>query len=377
MASAAGWLNTDRDGDRLIVTAGGAWTVTDVSAFDRTLAGLEVSGARTARIDLAALESLDTAAAWVLHRALMRLRDRGLDAEIAGARPAHAALLERVAESDLHQVLERPAPGVLLAIVIRLGRAAFDAWREAAGLLSFLGHSVLVLLRSLRHPGRIRIKALVNQLETVGFNALPIVGLLSFLVGVVVAYQGADQLRRFGAEIFTVNLLAISILREMGILLAAIIIAGRSGSAFTAQIGTMQVNQEIDAMQALGLDPMEILVMPRMLALVIVLPLLAVFADIMGLTGGAVISVVVLDISLIQYLERLNEAVSVWSFWVGMIKAPVFGFVIALVGCREGLNVAGSAESVGRQTTKSVVVSIFLVIVLNALFSIFFAVIRI
>ncbi len=262
-------------------------------------------------------------------------------------------------------------------MVDRLGRATADAWREAGDLLAFLGHSTVTLLASLFHPGRIRFRSLVNQLETVGLDALPIVGLLSFLIGVVVAYQGADQLRRFGAEIFTVNLLAISILREMGILLAAIIIAGHSGSAFTAQIGTMQVNQEIDAMRALGFDPMDILVMPRMLALVIALPLLAVFADIMGLAGGAVISVLVLDISLVQYLERLKVAVSAWSFWVGMIKAPVFGFVIALVGCREGLNVSGSAESVGRQTTKSVVVSIFLVILINAMFSILFAMIGI
>lgn len=375
MAAPAGWLNTDREGDRLVVAAGGAWGVTEISAFDQRLALLETGGARTARIDLASLESLDTAAAWVLHRTLMRLREQGLEAEIAGANPAHAALLERIAASDVEQVLERPGAGAFIAVVQHLGRAAIDTWREAAALLAFLGHSTITLMSSLRHPGRIRFKSLVNQLETVGLNAMPIVGLLSFLIGVVVAYQGADQLRRFGAEIFTVNLLAISILREMGILLAAIIIAGRSGSAFTAQIGTMQVNQEVDAMRALGLDPMDILVMPRMLALVIALPLLAVFADIMGLTGGAVISVLVLDISLVQYLERLKGAVSVWSFWVGMIKAPVFGFVIALVGCREGLNVSGSAESVGRQTTKSVVVSIFLVIIINAMFSILFAVI--
>ncbi len=377
MASAAGWLNTEREGDRLIVAAGGAWGVNAIAAFDQRLGDLETAGARTARIDIGAIETMDTAAAWVLHRTLKRLRDDGLEAEIAGASPAHAALLERVAASDFGQVLDRPGPGPFIAVLSHLGRAASDTWQEAGALLAFLGHSTITLLRSLRHPGRIRFKSLVSQLETVGLDAMPIVGLLSFLIGVVIAYQGADQLRRFGAEIFTVNLLAISVLREMGILLAAIIIAGRSGSAFTAQIGTMQVNQEIDAMRALGLDPMEILVMPRMLALVIALPLLAVFADIMGLAGGAVVSVLVLDISLVQFLERLKGAVSVWSFWAGMIKAPVFGLVIALVGCREGLNVSGSAESVGRQTTKSVVVSIFLVILINALFSILFAVIKI
>ena len=206
---------------------------------------------------------------------------------------------------------------------------------------------------------------------------MPIIGLLSFLIGVVVAYQGVDQLRRFGAEIFTVNLLGVSILREMGILITAIVVAGRSGSAFTAQIGAMQVNQEIDALQALGLDPVEILVLPRIIALVIALPLLAVFADMMGLAGGGVMVMLVLDISLIQFMEQLRGAVSIWSFWIGILKAPVFAFLIALVGCREGLRVTGSAESVGRQTTKSVVVAIFLVIVTNAAFSILFSALHI
>jgi phospholipid/cholesterol/gamma-HCH transport system permease protein len=189
----------------------------------------------------------------------------------------------------------------------------------------------------------------------------------------VVAYQGADQLRRFGAEIFTVNLIGVSILREMGVLLTAIIIAGRSGSAFTAEIGTMQVNEEVDAMRTIGLDPIEVLVLPRVVALVIALPLLTVFADLMGLMGGALMSFMVLDISFDQFAERFKTVIPMWSFWVGMIKAPVFGLAIGLVGCREGLGVSGSAESVGKQTTRSVVVAIFLVIVIDAAFSILFA----
>ena len=377
MTSSTGWLTTDREGDRLLVAAGGVWGVVSIAEFDSRLKGLDVGGARSVRIDLGALDSLDTAGAWVLHRTVKQLRGDGLSAEIAGASPAHTALLERVAASDAHQVLEREAFGPLTAMVARLGRGAIDAWREAVDLLAFLGLTTITVLRALRRPGSIRFKSLVSHIETVGLNAIPIVGLLSFLIGVVVAYQGADQLRRFGAEIFTVNLLAISILREMGILLAAIIVAGRSGSAFTAQIGTMQVNQEIDAMRALGLDPIEVLVLPRILALVVAMPLLAVFADIMGLAGGAMMSMLELDISLTQFVERLRNSVSVWSFWVGIIKAPVFGFLIALVGCREGLQVSGSAESVGRQTTKSVVVSIFLVIVFNAIFSVLFAMLKI
>ena len=222
-------------------------------------------------------------------------------------------------------------------------------------------------------PWRIRWTALVNHMEQAGLNAVPIVGLISFLVGAVLAYQGADQLRRFGAEIFVVNLIGISVLREIAILLTAIIVAGRSGSAFTAAIGSMKVREEIDAMRILGLDPMEILVLPRVLALVVTLPLLAFFADIMGLLGGAFMAWAALGIGPGQFLERLGDAIPMWSFWVGLIKAPVFAFLIAMVGCYEGFQVEGSAESVGRLTTQAVVEAIFLVIVADAVFSILFA----
>src|SRR5690606_13541990 len=206
-----------------------------------------------------------------------------------------------------------------------------------------------------------------------GLNALPIVGLLSFLVGVVLAYQGVDQLRKFGADVFMVNLVGVATLREMGILLTAILIAGRSGSAFTAQIGTMQVNEEVDAMRTLGLDPIEVLVLPRMLALIIAMPLVTFFANIMSLIGGGLIGVALVDLTVPQFIRQLQLAVDLWDFWVGIIKAPVFAFLIAMVGCFEGLRVEGSAESVGRLTTQSVVESIFLVIVFDAVFSILFS----
>jgi phospholipid/cholesterol/gamma-HCH transport system permease protein len=214
---------------------------------------------------------------------------------------------------------------------------------------------------------------LTHHLEQTCVNALPIVGLISFLIGIVMAYQGADQLRRFGAEIFTVDLLAISALREIGILLTAVVVAGRSGSAFTAEIGMMKVNEEVDALRTLGLDPLEVLVLPRLLALMIALPLLAFFADIMALFGGGLMCAFALDISPDQYLSRLSQAIWPRTFWVGIVKAPVFAFVIAMVACYEGLTVDGSAESVGRKTTMSVVVAIFLVIVFDAIFSIVFS----
>jgi phospholipid/cholesterol/gamma-HCH transport system permease protein len=214
-------------------------------------------------------------------------------------------------------------------------------------------------------------------MEQTGVDALPIVGLLTFLIGVVFAYQGADQLRRFGAEIYTVNLLGISILRELGVLITAILVAGRSGSAFTAQIGTMKVNEEIDAMRTLGLDPVEVLVLPRLFAVAVTLPLLTFYANVMGLLGGAIMSYFALDIGFTTFLRQLKWFMPGWSFWVGMVKAPFFAGIIAVCGCYEGLRAARSAESVGRLTTTSVVEAIFLVIVVDAAFSIVFSVLGI
>ena len=261
----------------------------------------------------------------------------------------------------------------LIAVSLKVGAETFRIAKEAGELLSFLGLSIVVFLRLLMKPWRIRFVSLVAQMEQTGLNAMPIVGLISFLIGVVLAYQGADQLARFGAQIFTVNLVAVGILREMGIILTAIIVAGRSGSAFTAQIGIMKMNEEIDAMRTLGLDPMEVLVMPRIIALVLVLPLLTFYADIMGLLGGAVMATLVLDISFFQFVRQLHAAVTFEHFSVGLIKAPFFAYIIAMVGCFEGLKVSRSAESVGSQTTRAVVESIFLVIVLDAIASVFFS----
>ena len=214
-------------------------------------------------------------------------------------------------------------------------------------------------------------------MQEAGLNAIPIVGLMSFLIGIVLAFQGASQLQRFGAEVFVVNLVAISVLREIGVLMTAIIVAGRSGSAFTAQIGSMKVNEEVDAMRALGLDPIEVLILPRLLALMITLPLLTFIADLLGLLGGGLMAWIVLGISPGTFIERLNDAIGMWTFWVGMIKAPVFAATIALIGCYEGLQVGGSAESVGQRTTRAVVEAIFLVIVIDAVFSIFYQIVGI
>ncbi|MEE2970567.1 MAG: MlaE family lipid ABC transporter permease subunit [Pseudomonadota bacterium] len=376
-ATHSGWVKAERDGDNLLLSAGGSWVIATLAELDARVRKIAAGSVRRARIDLGSVERMDTAGAWVLYRTRRDFRALGIDAEFEGVKPDHDIIFGRIAAGDDEDAFEEQPFHPIIAMVHRVGAATMGIIEEALDLLNFLGVIVVASVRVVLHPSRIRFVPLLVHIEHVGLNALPIVGLLSFLIGVVLAFQGADQLKQFGAEIFTVNLVGVSVLREMGILLTAIIVAGRSGSAFTAQIGTMQVNEEIDAMRAMGLDPIEVLVLPRVLALVIALPLLAMFANLMGLAGGAVMSVIALDISVVQFVERLKSVVPIWAFWVGMIKAPVFGLLIALVGCREGLKVGGSADSVGRQTTKSVVVSIFMVMVADAIFSIFFSFMKI
>jgi len=257
--------------------------------------------------------------------------------------------------------------------VAAVGRASAEFGSQAAAMLSFVGESAHALAGSVRHPQRLRWRPILFNMRTAGFDALPIVGLLSFLLGVVVAYQGADQLRRYGANIFVVDLIGVSMLREFAPLITAIIVAGRSGSAYAAQIGTMAVTEDIDAMRTLGIPPLEMLVLPKVLALVVALPLLTVFADVLGVVGGMLMAQVQLDVGYGEFLDRFVKAVSLSTFAVGLAKAPVFALIIAMVGCFQGFRTQGGPDSVGRQTTRAVVQSIFLVIVADALFSVAFS----
>jgi phospholipid/cholesterol/gamma-HCH transport system permease protein len=316
---------------------------------------------------------LDTAGAWLLCRIRAGLAERGWQVELADAGASHAALIELIADLNPRPALPAPPINPIVRLVAELGAAVLTVADEARRLLSFYGQTIITLARVAVQPQRLRFTSLVHHLEQTCLNALPIIVMISFLIGVVLAYQGADQLRRFGAEIFTVNLLGVSILREIGILLTAIVVAGRSGSAFTAEIGMMKVREEVDALRVIGADPIEVLVIPRLLALMIALPLLAFVADIMGLFGGALMSIFALGIQPGQFVSQLESAITPTMFWIGIAKAPVFAFLIALVGCYQGLSVGGSAESVGRLTTQSVVRSIFLVIIADALFSIVFS----
>lgn len=369
----AGWLETAEGKDEVLVSAGGAWKVANIAPLDSALERLVPPPRTAVTFDVSAIEGLDTGGAWLIHRTMKRLREADIEVRLTGLKPDHAILLESVAANDKPAQAAAPSGSAVLEMIRHLGAGTADAAGELQRLVAFLGLIMLTLARTLARPRRLRLTSLLYHAEQVGLNAMPIVGLITFLIGVVLAYQGATQLRRFGAEVFVVDLIGISMLRELGILLTAIIVAGRSGSAFTAQIGSMKVHEEVDAMRTIGLDPMELLVLPRLLALVLTLPLLAFFADLMGLLGGALMAWVALDISPALFIERLREAVDLSTFLVGIVKAPVFAFLIAMVGCFEGLRVVGSAESVGRMTTRSVVESIFLVIVVDAAFSVFFA----
>jgi phospholipid/cholesterol/gamma-HCH transport system permease protein len=368
-----GWIESEDGGDQLVLRAGGEWCIAGAASLDRRFGQLRLPPARRVRIDLAAIEALDTAGAWLV----LRLK-RGL---AAGGAEVTIENLARELKPLLHQVEKGVVPvpppwrraRSFADGLAFIGAATLDLLRTSLGHLGFLGLVAVTFARALRHPRRVRLVSLVAQMERAGVSALPIVGLLSFLIGVVMAYQGADQLRRFGAEILTVNLVGLGFLRELGVMLAAIIIAGRSGSAFTAEIGTMQVNEEIDALRTLALDPIELLVLPRLFALVLVMPLIAFYANVMGLLGGAILCWLVLGLPLPVFTQQLHDALTLWSFWLGIIKAPFFAAAIALVGCHEGLSVARTAESLGRHTTRSVVHSIFLVIVIDAAFSILFS----
>lgn len=255
----------------------------------------------------------------------------------------------------------------------RVGKNTVSLLEQATEALSFIGETAVAFTKSMAQPRRIRWRPILFNIRTAGFDALPIVGLLSFLLGIVVAYQGAGQLRQYGANIFVADLVGLSMLREFAPLMTAIIIAGRSGSAYAAQIGTMAVTEEIDAMRTLGISPQELLVLPKVIALFIALPLLTVFADAMGVFGGMLMAQQQLDVGFVEFLDRFVKAVSPTAFMIGVGKAPIFAVIIAMVGCFQGFRTRGGADSVGRQTTRSVVQSIFLVIVADALFSVAFS----
>lgn len=352
----------------------GNWTALDMGDVEHGLDMLTLPDGLSTVIDATAVDELDTAGAWVLQTLLQRARAAGDEAAITGLKKPFADLMEMVAR-QFADAAACPAfaPKPTPSAIERVGHRAISTVQETLGMLAFVGETATAIVRCIRHPSRWRWRPVLFNIRSAGFDALPIVGLLSFLLGVVVAYQGADQLRQYGANIFVVDLVGVSMLREFAPLITAIIVAGRSGSSYAAQIGTMSVTEEIDAMRTLGIDPQEMLVVPKVLALMIALPLLTVFADVLGVLGGMVMARQQLDVGFVDFLDRFVKAVVTSTALTGIGKAPIFAAIIAVVGCYQGFRTHGGADSVGRQTTRSVVQAIFLVIVADALFSIVFS----
>ena len=329
---------------------------------------LEAVTEKIGTVDLSQVTSIDTVGAWIAYRVA-----RDWNAEITGASEDAERLIAAVSQARGDDEVEEESPGAATLAMAWLGSLILRAWVGGVRILGFFG-TVLVSLGSLvRHPGRFRRKALVHQMELVGVKSIGIIGLMSFLVGIVIAQQGAVQLSEFGAEMLTVNLTGRIALRELGILMTAIMVAGRSGSAFAAQIGTMKLTEEVDAMRTIGVSPMEALVVPRVLAAMLMLPLLGFFAAVCAIIGGAFISAFQIGIPFFVFLARIQEVVPIYDFWVGIVKAPVFGLIIAIAGCYNGMQVQSNSEEVGMRTTMSVVAGIFMVIVLDAFFAVFFS----
>jgi phospholipid/cholesterol/gamma-HCH transport system permease protein len=353
------------------VVVSGDWTLAVLDEVQAAHAGIGAipSSVRAPDIDLARLEMLDTAGALALVNLRNDLGDGS--ASFINARPEHKILLDEVARAALASAKAPPRRQPLVAFIKGFFSVATSIARDAIRLTMFLGETAAALGRVIVRPAKFRGTSFIHQIQQTGLSAVPIISLVCFLIGGVIMQQGVRQLRNFGAETLAIDMLGILALREVGVVLAAVMVAGRSASAFTAQIGTMKIREEIDAMRTLGIDPIETLVLPRILALIVALPLLVFVADIMCLAGGAVMAKLYLDLDMPVYLQRLNSAVHAKHFYVGLIKAPFVALVIGLVGCLEGLSVQGSAESVGTQVTTAVVKAIFLALVLDGVFAIF------
>jgi phospholipid/cholesterol/gamma-HCH transport system permease protein len=362
-------------GERLELVAAGAWTVVHTAALERSVeaAAREVEKAKATSIDMASVRELDTLGAWLLERLLRRSREQGHEADLVGLPSHFRGLLDEV-----HQVNRRPpsrrAPlNRFLVALDQVGRATVNLRVSLNIFLEMFGALSLALLRVLLHPRSFRFTSAVHHTFRVGWQAVPIIMLITFLIGCIISQQGFFHFRKFGADAYVVDMIGILVLRELGVLIVAIMVAGRSGSSYTAELGSMKMREEIDALRTMGFDPVDVLILPRVIALVIALPILTFIGSMAALYGGGLVAWFYGDMNPSIFIARLREAISVTHFQVGMIKAPFMALVIGVVACSEGLQVKGSAESLGLQTTTSVVKSIFLVIVLDGLFAVFFA----
>jgi phospholipid/cholesterol/gamma-HCH transport system permease protein len=368
-------LTATPDGDALELRPGGSWTAANVKSLETLSEGVvaELDRSKTVKLDIAGVSELDTLGAWILEKISRRAAAAGHRAEVVGVADNYAGLIEEIHQVNRRNPAPARAPNPLFARLGDVGRYAMSTTEDVAVFLEMLGSLFRALVGVLRRPRSLRVTSLVYQLYKVGFQAIPIMVLITFLIGAIIAQQGFFHFRKFGAESYTVDMVGILVLRELGVLIVAIMVAGRSGSAYTAELGSMKMREEIDALLTMGLDPVEVLILPRIVALIIALPILSFVGSMAALYGGELVAQFYGDMGPAIFIARLHEAVSVTSFKVGIIKAPFMALAIGIVACSEGLRVKGSAESLGKQTTTSVVKSIFLVIVLDGLFAVFFA----
>ena len=388
LSSAEPYLSWAEPSDAGILRVRGDCTMPHISGLLDEIAALK---SKPVALDLAAIDELDTAGALVLLRLLdpqlgLSAQADAKAAEKANARenyaqaltklqnvkPAQQTLLTLIAEHASTAPITPEINKSLRAWVERIGASMHGIWTQTLALIAFFGAIFHCFLAIMAGKRKLRLTSVVHHIERTGLDAVPIIGLLCFIFGAVVAYLSATAMKDFGAGILTVDIVSVSFLREFGVLLTAILVAGRSGSAFTAEIGSMNTREEIDAIKALSLDPIELLVIPRVCALLVSLPMLTFVGILAGIFGGALVGATSLDISINMFLTRMQDNTELYYLWLGLLKAPVFAFLIASIGCLEGLKVSGSAESVGLHTTSSVVQSIFLVIVVDALFAVLF-----
>ncbi len=351
-----------QSGDRLVLS--GPYLISCIGAIDEELRALN---GPFGSVDLSQVSEIDTVGAWLASSVAEQH-----EAQITGGSERAMRLIGALQGLGTVEVIEPHRPAAWERASEQMGRQVFKARSGVVGVLNFLGAILVACWNLLLHPSRFRILAFVRQMELVGVSALPIIGLMSFLIGIVIAQQGAVQLEQFGAEALTINLVGRITLRELGVLMTAIMVAGRSGSAFAAQIGTMKQTEEVDAMRTIGISPTEALVIPRILAAIVMMPLLGFYSAVVAIIGGAVVGDLLLGIPFWTFLLRINDVVPTYDLWVGLIKAPVFGLIVALAGCYNGMQVRGDSEQVGLRTTMAVVSAIFAVIVLDAFFAVFF-----
>jgi phospholipid/cholesterol/gamma-HCH transport system permease protein len=368
-------LTATASGDVLELRPGGTWTAANVTTLEALSDAVaeQVDRSRTVRVDMTGVRQLDTLGAWLLEKMSRRATTAGHRADVVGIADNYAGLIEEVRQVNRHSPAPVPALNPVVAKVNDVGRSAVGATEDLTAFLQMLGSLFAAIYGVLRRPRSLRLTSLFYQLYRVGWQAIPIVVLITFLIGAIIAQQGIFHFRKFGADSYVVDMVGILVLRELGVLIVAIMVAGRSGSAYTAELGSMKMREEIDALSTMGLDPVAVLILPRIVALICALPILTFIGSMAALYGGGLVAWFYGGMEPAIFIARLHDAVSVTSFEVGMIKAPFMALVIGIVACSEGLRVKGSAESLGKQTTTSVVKSIFLVIVLDGLFAIFFA----